>query len=204
MAKKQRSRVHAVFSASEPGHLEALRSRLRGRICDVVYHAGSATVHEIADQLGKPVSSLYHHLDMLVEVGLLLEGEPVRTNKNFARTYTAPARRLKFTQDLSDPDVRRGIADVAASQLRLAEREFRAALETPGITAGKPTSRVGSGSMVGWLDDDQIRKVNSLVNQIAEIFDESVKADNRKLHAFTYASRIVGDGAKAAPAKNNL
>lgn len=191
MAKKTGSRRPAEFLASEPAQFDALRSRLRGRICDVVYHAGAATVHEIADQLGKPVSSLYHHLDMLVEAELLLEGEPVRTNKNFARTYVAPARRLRFTRDLDVEGVREGIADVAASQLRLGEREFRAALQKPGITAGRPTSRVASGSMVGWLDDDQIRQVNSLLNQLASIFDESVQEEGRRLHAVTYVSRPV-------------
>lgn len=191
MSKKRKSFGSREFEASTPEQIAAIKSRLRGRICDVVYHMGQATVHEIADQLGRSVPGLYPHLEILVEAGLLLEGEPVRTGKNFARTYVARAERLRMTRDLTNPAVRSGIADVVSSQLRLADREFRASLEMSGVTNGQPDSRISSASMVGWLNDEQIREVNRLLGEVVEIFDGAVPGEGRSLQGLTFVSRMI-------------
>ncbi|MFI4873589.1 MAG: winged helix-turn-helix domain-containing protein [Phycisphaerales bacterium JB061] len=187
-----KTKLPAVYVASELDQLAALKSRLRGRICDVVYNMGSATVHEIADQLGVPVSTLYSHLEMLVGVGLLHEGEPVRTTKNFARTYNAPARKLRVTHQTDNEDVREAIADVVASQLRFAEKEFRKAAHSEEFdSAGKPESRVRSGSVVGWLGAKDVRELNRLMGEVFALFEGTSPGPGRRLQGMTFVSRPI-------------
>lgn len=180
------------FIASKPEQIHALKSRLRGRITDVVYHMGQATVHEIADRLGAPVSTLYDHLEILVEVGLLLEGEPVRTTKNFARTYVAPAKQLRFSLNSKDPEIRTAIADVVASQLRFAEKETRVGIVDKGYPVGEPDSVLRTGSTTGWLSRDDICKLNALLAEAVSLFEQGVDpAPGRQLQAFTFVARPV-------------
>ncbi|MFT5424720.1 MAG: putative transcriptional regulator [Phycisphaerales bacterium] len=181
------------FIATEPDQIHAMKSRLRGRICDVVYHMGRATVHEIADRLATPVSSLYDHLEILVEAGLLLEGEPVRTTKNFARTVVAPAKQLRFSHNTDDRETRIAIADVVASQLRFAEKETRAAIVERGDTVGRADSVLRSGSTVGWLSKADIRRLNELLTEVESLFERGTGPEpGRSLQALTVVSRPVG------------
>lgn len=167
----------------------ALKSRLRGRICDVVYSLGHATVHEIADWLDAPVSTLYEHLDALIEAGLLEEGDPVRTNKNFARTVLAPGTDLKITHTASNAKARQAIADVLSSQLRLAGREFERGLVRDKLPAGEPGATLDSGSAIGWLNEDDRREVRELLGRVMEIYARSSPDDGRELQAITWVTR---------------
>jgi len=109
--------------------LDALRSRLRARITDIVYNEGELTVHEIAEDLEVQPTTLYRHLDMLVEVGLLEEAEPVRTTKNFARVFRAPARNISLWPEKVNDEVRHAIALVIESQLKNRSEERRVGKE---------------------------------------------------------------------------
>jgi hypothetical protein len=187
-----KTRIPAVYVASEVDQLVALKSRLRGRICDVVYNHGSGTVHEIADQLAVPVSTLYKHLELLVEVGLLLEGEPVRTTKNFARTYVAPARQLILTRKADDPEVVSALADILSSQLRCADKEVRKSIESQAAsTSSELSSRVKAGSIVAWLSTREVEKLNRLVSEMFELFEGTGPGPGKELQGFTFASRPI-------------
>lgn len=185
--KRSASKVAATLP-----QLKALSSRLRGRICDAVYQMGTATIHEIAVWLDVPASTLYTHMDLLVEVGLLEEVEATRTGKNLARTFEAPAARLRVCHESEDPETREAIADVVSAQVRFAEKEFRAALAAGESGAGTGASPVRSLSMVGWLGAREVRELGRLLGEIEALFAGSGPGGKRRCVGFTAVSRPLG------------
>lgn len=187
----------SVLVPSEPFQVLALKSRLRGRICDVVYSLGSATAHQIADWLDVPASTLYEHLSALEDAGLLRAGEPVRTTKNFARTYEAPASSLKITHSAEKQETRAAISEVVSSQLRLAGREFEESLVSDELPAGTDRDRLDSGSTVGWLSDADVEEVNRLLDRVMRIYTGSGPSEERQLHAITWVTRPASTGRRS-------
>jgi DNA-binding transcriptional ArsR family regulator len=155
-------------------------------------------VHEIAGWLGVPESTLYEHLAALETAGLILEGESVRTTKNYARTYEAPASTLKITHSAPKPETRAAISDVVSSQLRLASREFHDSLVKDNLPAGTPDDTVDSGSVVGWLSERQIKEVNKLLGRVMKIYAESSPSESRQLHAITWVTRPASTSRRSA------
>ena len=51
--------------------LESLTSPIRLAIIQRLDIDKEATVHELSQRMGRPVTSLYHHLKQLVDIGLL-------------------------------------------------------------------------------------------------------------------------------------
>jgi len=166
--------------------LDVLRSRLRGRITDLVYSAGELTVAEIAEALVQKPTTLYRHLDLLVESGLLTEGEPVRTGKTLARVFKAPAGTIKFPRETASQAERVAVADVIVSQLRMAAKETRARIETHG-----PESGVRAGAVVGWLTPEDRERVAELMVEAYEILENGRREEGRTLCGLTFALRPV-------------
>ena len=177
------------FKITRLDQLEALKSCLRDRICDVVRQAGELTAQEIASRVGARPSKLYPHLDLLVEVGLLVEGEPIRTGKNFARVFGAPARGYRFDRESDDPDVREAVCSIVSSQLRQADREFRAAYNAEDDADSR--ENVSAAWLSAWLDDDGIRKARTLLDQLDELFEKYEPGPDKSLFVLTYVARPV-------------
>lgn len=119
--------------------LAALASPVRREILDHVRRRGPRTVAEVATGLGRKQTSIYYHVNQLVEVGLLVvAGErpgPARPEA----VYAAVAADIR----VEDPGASRATAAIAArsagATLRRALREVEAGLKRK---AG-PTPRVG-------------------------------------------------------------
>ena len=84
-----------VVAADTPARLKALGHPLRSLLVDLVLER-AMTVTELAELVGKPRGSVAHHVDVLVEAGML---RVVRTRKVRAieeRYYGRTGRTIKF------------------------------------------------------------------------------------------------------------
>lgn len=106
------------ISADTPARLKALGDPLRQLILDLVLER-SMTVSEMAERVQRPRGSVAHHVDLLLEVGLL---QVTRTRKVRAmeeRFYGRTARTIKFPSHAHDGDLpffadARAVADMEA------------------------------------------------------------------------------------------
>ncbi len=104
--------------ADTPARLKALGDPLRHLILDLVLER-AMTVTEIAERVRRPRGSVAHHVDLLVDAGLL---QVVRTRRVRAideRFYGRTARTINFPDSAHDGDLpfiadARAIADVDA------------------------------------------------------------------------------------------
>jgi DNA-binding transcriptional ArsR family regulator len=93
-----------VVDADTPARLKALGDPLRMLLLDLVLER-AMTVSELADRVGRPRGSVAHHVDLLVDVGLL---QVVRTRKVRAmeeRFYGRTARTIAFPDHAYDGDL---------------------------------------------------------------------------------------------------
>ena len=106
------------ISADTPARLKALGDPLRQLILDLVLER-SMTVTELAERVQRPRGSVAHHVDLLLEVGLL---QVTRTRKVRAmdeRFYGRTARTISFPSHAHDGDLpffadARAVADLEA------------------------------------------------------------------------------------------
>jgi DNA-binding transcriptional ArsR family regulator len=90
-----------IFTIRTPEQLKAIsdpfRQRLMGRFAE------PATAKQAAEQLGVPVSRLYHHLDQLESAGLLTVVAETKRRGAMERTFQAAAQRIAVASSaLSD------------------------------------------------------------------------------------------------------
>ena len=106
------------ISADTPARLKALGDPLRQLILDLVLER-SMTVTELAERVQRPRGSVAHHVDLLLDVGLL---QVTRTRKVRAmdeRFYGRTARTINFPSHAHDGDLpffadARAVADMEA------------------------------------------------------------------------------------------
>jgi DNA-binding transcriptional ArsR family regulator len=106
------------ISADTPARLKALGDPLRQLLLDLVLER-AMSVTELAERVRRPKGSVAHHVDLLVEVGLL---QVVRTRKVRAveeRFYGRTARTIHFPSHAHDGDLpffsdARAVADLEA------------------------------------------------------------------------------------------
>jgi DNA-binding transcriptional ArsR family regulator len=83
---------NSIFTVRTPEQLKAIsdpfRQRLMGRFAE------PATAKQVAEQLGVPVSRLYHHIDQLESAGLLTVVAERKRRSVVERTFQAAARRI--------------------------------------------------------------------------------------------------------------
>jgi DNA-binding transcriptional ArsR family regulator len=112
--------LDAQVHADTLARLKAVSDPLRMLILDLVLEQ-AMSVTELADRVGRPKGTVAHHVDVLVDAGLL---QVVRTRKVRAleeRFYGRTARTIVFPGRVSEGDLpfvadARSIADLAAPE----------------------------------------------------------------------------------------
>ena len=96
--------LEATVHADTPARLRAASDPLRMLILDLVLER-AMTVTDLAERIGRPRGTIAHHVDVLVDAGLL---RVVRTRKVRAmeeRLYGRTARTILFPDGVSDGDL---------------------------------------------------------------------------------------------------
>jgi hypothetical protein len=140
---------------------------------------GSATVAELAVQLGRPADGLYYHLRALVRGGLLVERETAN-GRSYALTIPeGESLRLRYRPGANANA--RSVAKVAKSMSRLAQRDFLRALAEPATVVEGPSRELWAGRLRGWVDAGQLVEINRLLRQLADLLLATRPAGGGKL-----------------------
>jgi len=158
-----------------------LASPLRAEIIGHLQTEGPLSIRELAAHLSRPASGLYHHVRLLENSGLLAEYERRMSGRQEEAVYTLTAPRVAGT-DARDPARRAGIAAAATSALRLAGREFVAALTA--WPPGKRTNLRLSRQRV-WLSDDGARRAAALIGRLEALLAAENRRRKGRIHVVT-------------------
>ncbi len=188
--------------------VRALESTVCQEIVDLVGAAGPSSVREMAGFMGRRPDSLYYHVRRLSAVGLLVDRGIRGSGRRAEAVYDVPGRPLRLAYDPSDPENVRAVSRVAASMLRSSNRDFRGGFR-PGLAVVEGDARnLWAARMKGWLSDDDLAELNTLLSRILEVFHRREAAEiadrrphpaqstSRRLHSLTWVLAPI-DAANA-------
>jgi len=142
---------------------KVLTSPVRQELLDVLARVGDVSLAELGALLGRPADGLYHHVRLLVRVGLVRRaGERVRGRRREALfRAAAPQFALRYT-----PPTRPHVAAmnaIVAAMLRLGIRDFHRAMAGGALRVEGPERDVWALRTTGWLRTPQLREVNRAI-----------------------------------------
>ena len=196
------------FAISDRRQLEALASPARQEIIDALQALGPATVAEIAAELNRAPDSLYYHLRRLKKVGLVLAADPREDGIRPEMVYDLPGRPMRIEYGTT-PAVRRAIGRTVSGVLRLADRDFQAALEQARRAERGPHDLLTGGRLKAWLTDEKIDRLQELLAEIDDLMDTATKTPDSRLVALTRVlvpldphRRVRSDGPRRSSRKD--
>lgn len=165
---------------SAPKQLSVLRSPVRQEMLDVVARWGRpVSLAQVAAMLGRPADGLYYHARLLERAGLL-RATATRTRSGRAEAlYEAVAPQFKLRYERRAP----AVISIVNAMLRLGMRDFRRAIGSGTARLDGPDRDLWALRQTGWLRPDQLRRVNRLIQRLA---DETARAEQPgRLYAVT-------------------
>lgn len=161
---------------------KVLASPLRAEIIGHLQAEGPLAVRELAAHLSRPADGLYHHIRLLLRAGLLCEKERRMSGRREEAVYALVSPRVA-SGDARRPERRAGLIAAAQTALRLAGREFAAALEACPPGKRPPFLRLSRQRV--WLSDGALRKAQRLIGRLEELLARENGRRQGRLHVVT-------------------
>jgi hypothetical protein len=174
-------------SVGEQRRLRAIASPLRIELIGALRTLGRASIRELAAELDRPADALYHHVRLLVRADLVAECERRKKGRRIEAVYTLTESRIAARLDPSSPQSKLGVIRAGTAAIRLAAREFAAAIESDQVlcTNGLPNARASHQRT--WLADEGVQKLQRLFGQIERL----LLKQNRQKQGRRYSLTIV-------------
>jgi DNA-binding transcriptional ArsR family regulator len=174
-----------TFVLRRPEQLAALASPVRSRIIESLAVDGPSSVRQIATRLDRPPEALYYHIRGLVDVGLVvLEGKR-KVGRRAEAVYRMIAMRLVLDTKQRSKAYIDAMAGTCSAMLRLAERNYRAAVDRGGFALDGPQRSLMVRRYAPRLDRAGLAQLNRLLDRVAEMYDEQYAATGGDPYAVT-------------------
>jgi len=152
----------------------ALASPMRLELVGLFSEAGSLSISDMAERLGRPATSLYHHVRVLEDAGVLRQAGTRPKGKRFETLYEVTAGRLELDVDTANETTSRQVGQTISAALRMAERDFLAALESDDVcTEGERCNLTGLRTHMR-LSPKALARLNEFLTGIEELQQELV------------------------------
>jgi len=149
--------------------IACLASVPRAEILDWLASSGPQSVSELAASLDRQPSSLYHHLQKMMRVGLVEEAGTQSVYRRTEKLYKTPSRRMRLKRALSDGKHDPWMAKSVAAMSNQFQRDFTSGLKNPGAKRAGPYRDLGFYRFVGRPSAKGLKEVNRHLDAIAEI-----------------------------------
>lgn len=179
--------------------LRALTSPLRLELIGAVKEAGACSIRELAAQMGRPADGLYHHVRLLLKTGVLVEAETRKVGRRSEAVYALAAPRVAGVHRPESAASRRAVTKAASAALRLAAREFEAAIESGEASCAEGVSRMLAKRQTTWLTDAGLSELKDLLARVEELLSDGTRARDGRPYSLTMIlspliRRSTGDG----------
>jgi len=193
--------LRPVFEIEDLRTLEVLTDPLRMRIVYMLITSGH-TVREIADKLGLPVTRLYYHVNMLLDVGIIEVAETEKVGAMIQRRFRAVAEEYAPASSLLAliQGDRRMAGLFSALVLESARVDAEALLTSHRLDPDSPESKGVLGRASFRLDPERVEHwVARMTEVIEEIERESDENEAGELYGFTFVLAPLASPLREAP-----
>ncbi|MCP5020883.1 MAG: helix-turn-helix transcriptional regulator [bacterium] len=168
----------AIVELFNPARLEIFES---------LQVTGPASAAELARRLGRRVDTLYYHLKKLQRIGVVAVSreEGGQGPGRIGVLYRLVAMSVTMKLDLTSPTAREAWAKGSSAVLRLADRDVRAALESPDARPEGPRRNLIVRRYRARLTPAELKKANSHIQELQELFTSRSGSSKGKFHVIT-------------------
>lgn len=167
-------------------HIRLLASPVRHELVDTLAAlGGSATVSELAVQLGRPADGLYYHLELLAEGGLIREFANDAGERGF-EIKGAQRGPLRLAYDVSTDATRDALAQYAKGLLQVAERDFGTALTRGDVDVAGPQRELWAARNKGWVSESDLVEANGLLERLCQLMSQTRDEDRTRLMSLAF------------------
>lgn len=179
----------------EPEQLQCLASPVRGDIIDHLVGRGPMAIKQIASSLGRQPSSIYYHIEKLLEVGLIEEAGRQVVNRRTEILYKTPGKKMRVKKALADMANRDVITQTAFGLLRQSQRDFERGYERASMKIDGDERNMGFFRLVNRPSPESLAEINGYLERIAEILWQE-RDESQPLVAFAWTMAPLDDGAE--------
>ncbi|MBX7540351.1 winged helix-turn-helix domain-containing protein [Qipengyuania sphaerica] len=171
--------------------LACLASATRMDIVDHLAAHGPMAVRELAPAIGMKPSAIYHHLEQLVEVGLVADTGSRTHNGKAEALYNTPSRRMRLRRALEDPANAETMQKIVTALGRRAQRDFSQGQRQAEVRASGDARNLGFFRLVNRMDAKRLARMNALLDEVAELMWQEGDEDG-ELVALTWVMAPLG------------
>jgi Helix-turn-helix domain len=165
--------------------MAALASPVRLELVGAVKAAGPSSVRELAARMGRPADGLYHHVKALLRAGVLVQTDTRKAGKRTEAVYALAAPRIGGALDPASPAGRDDVTRAAAAVLRLAGREFTAAVRSGRVGCAGNVRNALVQRQKSWLTDDALAELHGLLARVEQLLTATAERRAGRPYAFT-------------------
>jgi len=180
------------FVVEDISTMQALANPVRWEILDTVGALGECSAAEIAEFTARARTSLYPHIQKLVECGLIYETGTRLMGKRYEQLYRPKATMIGTRIDQSDPDNVEYHTSFANALARLVARKHQRAAQEPGLEPRSTQRNHHCGGHSVWVDQKQLATLNSMIEDIWKFCENSHPGEDKQLmHLGLFLSRHI-------------
>ena len=148
--------------------IASVASPVRQELLDTIETlGGSASVGELAVELGRPADGLYYHVQVLVRAGLLVDDDRGTTDAGRdEQRFRVPSDK-PLAIAYRPASSQRAVRGVTAGMLRIAKRDFDTALADDRVVVDGPRRELWAARGTGWVSDAELADINRLLAELA-------------------------------------
>ena len=187
----------------------ALTSPFRLELLGLFGEEGELSVSEMASLVGRPATSLYHHVEILANAGILHAVRTRPKGKRFETVYTVVDHVQPLEVDLEDTSARSQVTRAITAVFRNAERDFLAALDREDLQNESEERNIFSMQIHGRSSPAFLAGLNERIRAIEEFMAQSAATpdepgpDDQFLSMTIALSPVRGRRTNANPTKGD-
>jgi DNA-binding MarR family transcriptional regulator len=161
-----------IYWIARKEQLEALISPLRHQIVDRLSVDGPMSIKELAHKLSCQAPRLYHHIEILLELGLVVQSGDRLVNRRREQLYSTPSPKVRVERALANrcPDVMNA---VVSSMTRQMARDFAAGASHAAKIVDGDQRNFGFGRLIARPSKSQMQEMNACLTELGRILSES-------------------------------
>jgi DNA-binding transcriptional ArsR family regulator len=168
---------HLPPPADRAARRDALASPFRIELIGLFGQEDELSVSDMARRTGRPATSLYHHLRVLEDAGILEAVGTRPKGKRFETVYAVAESMLGIAHDPDDPTSRPKIAKTVEAAFRSASRDLVAALDRDDLQPEGPGRNVFSLVLTSRMSPEQLARINERLRALEELIAEECAND---------------------------
>jgi DNA-binding transcriptional ArsR family regulator len=154
------------FLSLTPAQLKVMASSVRLAILQHLETEGEVTVKELAAQLARPATALYHHLEQLLDAGLIKIVGQRETERRPEALYALVSRRLSSSKAVRTPSGKKALVEVASRVLASSLRAFSAAVAQAAARLEGTERHAAIRHLIFRADRQRLKQINKLIDSL--------------------------------------